>query len=220
MRIYLSLSRNNEVIPYNYQQFLTGAIHKWLGKQNDLHNGVSLYSFSWLQNVKARSRYGINLTNESYFFISAYSDDLIKRIIKGIMTDPVVCFGAAVSEIQLMENQQFNNGQLFHVASPVLIKRQIDKYQKHFTYNDPACSDYLTETLKKKLNTASVSTEGVSVSFDTSYHSAQTKIIHYKKVGNRVNICPVIIKGTPEQLQFAWNVGIGNSTGIGFGALK
>jgi CRISPR/Cas system endoribonuclease Cas6 (RAMP superfamily) len=30
----------------------------------------------------------------------------------------------------------------------------------------------------------------------------------------------VIIKGTPEQLAFAWNVGLGNSTGIGFGALN
>ena len=28
------------------------------------------------------------------------------------------------------------------------------------------------------------------------------------------------LKGSPEQIAFAWDVGVGNSTGIGFGALK
>jgi CRISPR/Cas system endoribonuclease Cas6 (RAMP superfamily) len=35
-----------------------------------------------------------------------------------------------------------------------------------------------------------------------------------------VNWCPIIIKGKPETKLFAWNVGLGNSTGIGFGAIK
>jgi CRISPR-associated endoribonuclease Cas6 len=79
---------------------------------------------------------------------------------------------------------------------------------------------FLTETLKKKLLLANVSDENISVSFDRDFPYPRTKIIKYKDISNKVNVCPVIIKGTQEQLAFAWNVGVGNSTGIGFGALK
>jgi CRISPR-associated endoribonuclease Cas6 len=45
-------------------------------------------------------------------------------------------------------------------------------------------------------------------------------MIIYKGIANKANWCPVIIKGRPETKLFAWNVGLGNSTGIGFGAIK
>jgi CRISPR-associated endoribonuclease Cas6 len=60
----------------------------------------------------------------------------------------------------------------------------------------------------------------LDIRFDTSYSGAKTKLISYGKIKNRVSVCPIIIKGTPETKAFAWNVGVGNSTGIGFGALK
>jgi len=56
MRLYLSLSPNEEIIPYNYQPLLTGAIHKWMGKDNFEHGKLSLYSFSWLQNVNTSKK--------------------------------------------------------------------------------------------------------------------------------------------------------------------
>jgi CRISPR-associated endoribonuclease Cas6 len=60
----------------------------------------------------------------------------------------------------------------------------------------------------------------IEISFDTSYINAGTKKITYKGVENKASWCPVIIKGKPETKLFAWNVGLGNSTGIGFGAIK
>ncbi|TKK66633.1 CRISPR-associated endoribonuclease Cas6 [Ilyomonas limi] len=219
MRLYLKLTRNKELIPFNYQPFLTGALHKWIGANNDEHEALSLYSFSWLQNVEAKPK-GINLTRDSYFFVSAYDESLIKQIVKGILDDPSVCFGASIYDIQIAENRAFGNEERFTVASPVFIKRRLNNKEKHFTYDSSESNKFLTETIKKKLSASSLPTEGISIRFDESYSNPQIKIIHYNNVGNRVNICPVIVKGTPEQIAFAWNVGIGNSTGIGFGALK
>ena len=64
----------------------------------------------------------------------------------------------------------------------------------------------------------------LKISFDQNYPGKRTKKLDYKH-GNqiiqiRANWCPVIIEGKPETKQFAWNVGLGNSTGIGFGAIK
>ena len=41
-----------------------------------------------------------------------------------------------------------------------------------------------------------------------------------KGIENRASICPLIIIAKPETIAFTWNVGIGNSTGIGFGAIS
>jgi len=218
MRIYLSLSRNNEPIVFNYQSFLTGAFHKWIGKKNIEHGKVSLYSFSWLQNIDTTEK-GINLKNGSYFFISAYEEALIKKIVKGIIDDPSVCFGSSVLAVDVVESPIFSNVQRFLVASPVFVRRFEGKQNYHIGFDDEKSSIYLTETMKRKLALAGLSTENLKVSFDKNYRNPCKKIITYKGIGNRVNLCPVIVEGTPEQIEFAWNVGVGNSTGIGFGAL-
>ena len=219
MRLHLRLSKNNELIPFNYQPFLTGTLHKWIGKKNIEHGSVSLYSFSWLQNVVTNDK-GINLKHNSYFFISAYDDALIKTIIKGIMVDPSVCFGSSVATIDIEETPVFSNLQHFSTASPVFVRWFDGVKDSHIGFSDEKASACLTETMQRKLTLAGLPTDNVKVSFDKNYHSPKTKVITYKGIGNRVNICPVIVEGTPEQVAFAWNVGVGHSTGIGFGALK
>ena len=67
---------------------------------------------------------------------------------------------------------------------------------------------------------ANIQDETLEVNFDKNYEKAKTCLINYKGIKTRASICPVIIKGKPETKAFAWNVGMGNSTGIGFGAIK
>ncbi|MCH5598024.1 CRISPR-associated endoribonuclease Cas6 [Niabella ginsengisoli] len=78
----------------------------------------------------------------------------------------------------------------------------------------------MTETLQSKLKHANLNTDGVAVEFDSNFPNPRTKLIKYGEINNKVNLCPIIIKGSKEQIAFAWNVGVGNSTGIGFGSLK
>ena len=55
--------------------------------------------------------------------------------------------------------------------------------------------------------------------FDENYSNPKIKGTFYKKHKKKGSICPVIIEVSPESIAFAWNVGIGNNTGMGFGAL-
>src|SRR5690606_25743308 len=98
MRIYLKLSAANQLLPFNYQPFLTGTFHKWLGAENAAHGKASLYSFSWLQNIGI-TKSGVQIREGSYFFIGAYDAALIKKLIQGIQEQPEVCFGAVVQEV-------------------------------------------------------------------------------------------------------------------------
>lgn len=219
MRAFLQLSNSKDLIPFNYQSFLTGAIHKWIGINNNVHGRSSLYSFSWLQNIDT-VRNGLKTKPSSYFFISAYDETVIKTIIKGILADPVLCFGINITDIQIQSNPVFTKKEKFFSASPVFIKRRYDNKEKHIIYKDNDANKFLTETIKKKAILAEVESDGLQVSFDREYETPKSKVIYYKNIGNKVSICPIIVEGTPEQIAFVWNVGVGNSTGIGFGALK
>lgn len=219
MRLTLQLrSIKNSYVPFNYQPQLTGKIHKWLG-ENDWHDSISLYSFSWLKRgEKAGKR--LSFERGADLEISAHDPQFLKYLVKGIQSDPLLGFGLIVTDVTIQEPPAFSNKELLHVSSPVLVKRTTEDKEVHYTYDDDVCTALLTGTMQRKLRMAGLPDENVKVSFQNDFPGAKTKLIYYNNIGNKVNICPVVIEGTPEQIAFAWNVGVGNSTGIGFGALK
>ena len=219
MRIYIKLSRNSTVIPFNYQHLLTGVIHKWLGKDNSEHGKKSLYSFSWFQNASTLKN-GVTLNSDSYFFISAYDPDLIKQITIGILNDPQTFCGSRVVDIQLKNAPDFSGEERFFLNSPILIKQKDGKKTKHITFHDEVFGKLLTENLKAKLESVNLPTDKLSVELDKSYAFPQTKLVDYKGIKNKTTFAPMIIKGSPEQIAFAWCCGLGHSTGVGFGSIK
>ena len=217
MRIHLKLTSNIILVPFDHLPVLVGTIHKWLGI-NELHDSPSLYSFSWLSDGKSGER-GLDFPKGTSFFISSFDKTIIKQLVHGIQLDPTINFGLCVREIILQETPNFGSKAYFKVASPVLAKRKLDQGEKHYLYTEIETDTLLTQTLQTKLREAGLSAEGVTVRFDRDYPLARIKKVNYKRIGNKASLCPVIVEGSPEQVAFAWNVGIGNSTGIGFGAL-
>ena len=217
MRLHFSLTPNTETVPFDYQHFLIGTFHKWMG-WNEIHDEISLYSISWLQGSKM-VKDGFDFPNGAKWFISFWDETIGKQLIMSAMKNSDVCCGMVVKEIQMQNTPQFGKKEKFNVASPVFI-RKYDENKKaiHLTTKDEDADFYLTETLKKKLNRANLSTN-VNVSFDKNYANPKTKLVTIKNIKNRANFCPIIIEGNPEAIKFGWNVGIGHSTGSCFGAL-
>ncbi|MFA3783378.1 CRISPR-associated endoribonuclease Cas6 [Melioribacteraceae bacterium 4301-Me] len=217
MRLHFNLTPNKEMVPFDYQHFLIGTFHKWMG-WNEIHDEISLYSLSWLHGGKM-VKDGFNFPKGAKWFISFWDEEIGKQLIMNAMKDPVVCCGMLVKEIQIQETPQFGAKEKFIAASPIFI-RKYDENRKaiHLTTKDDDVDYYLTETLKKKLKTANLNYD-VKVTFDKSYYSPKTKLVKINGIENKANFCPVIVEGHPEAVKFAWNVGVGHSTGCGFGAL-
>ncbi len=217
MRLHFNLTSNTETVPFDYQHFLIGTFHKWMG-WNKIHDEISLYSLSWLQGGKMVND-GFSFPNGAKWFISFWDEEVGKQLIMSAMKEPDVCCGMKVKEIQIQENPNFSGREKFITASPILIRKYDEnRNAKHLTTKDEEADYLLTETLKKKLKTANQNYD-VKVSFDKNYFNPKTKLVKINGIENRANFCPVIIEGDPEAVKFAWNVGIGHSTGCGFGAL-
>jgi CRISPR-associated endoribonuclease Cas6 len=218
MRIHLKINGSREIVPFNHQHLLTGVIHKWIGR-NEEHGKLSLYSFSRLERGEALKN-GLKFQDGTSMFFSAVNADIVKQMISGIQTDPTMFHGLKVSEIIIQEDPDFSQRDTFSAASPVFIKRRVSERIDHIKYDNAHAGEYLVETLKSKMKSVGMEDDSLDIQFNLTYPKAKTTLVTYNSIQNKANICPVIIKGLPETKAFAWNVGLGNSTGIGFGAIK
>ena len=165
---------------------------------------------------------GFEFRGGATFFISSPLQSLHQQAVAGIFKDADIRWGMKVAEVRMQPTPEFGSQQRFLVQSPVLIKRKRPEGQKHqeyYYYDNPESDGFMTEILQKKLARFDLPTQ-VEVAFDRNFPRPHTKKTIYKGIDIKGSICPVIVKGDPKAVSFAWDVGVGNSTGIGFGALR
>lgn len=218
MRIKIITTPNTVPVPFNYQQKLVGTLHKWIG-ENTLHDDISLYSFSWLHGGR-KVKDALDFENGSNMFVSFYDDQVLKKVVSHILSQPDMFCGMRVTDVVLVDNPNLDDCDYFYCATPIFIKRRLESGKiKQYNYNDEQANLYLKETLLSKMKEAGIEDDSLDIRFDLSYEKKKTKLVRYRGIGNKANLCPVIIKAKPETKLFAWNVGLGNCTGIGFGAI-
>ncbi len=222
MRIQLQLSPNDEAVPFNHLHKLTGAVHKWLG-DNSAHDGLSLYSFGWLRGGQPKKQ-ALDFPNGASWSISFHDDELARQLIKGIITDPSVAYGMAVQEVQEIAPPSFNKQHIFATDGSAVLARCMreDGSREYLLWDSLAANDVLTHLLRKKLGAAGFTGEHLNarVAFDRAYSRPRPRMAMIKGIKHRGSECPIIVEGTPEAIQFAWLVGVGDLTGSGFGALR
>lgn len=219
MRIHLKTTSSEGRVPFNYQPKLVGVLHKWLGP-NDIHGKLSMHSFSWLQGGVV-TKDGIDFTAGAGLFISFYEPERTKQVVRTILNDPLMFSGMRVTDVTIEEDGDLSGCDFFKIGSPVFIQRRLETGEnKHYTYENPEAGKLLEETLRHKMEVAGLPPDdSLEISFAVEYPERKVKTIYYNGIGNRTSWCPVRIKGKPETKVFARNVGIGSSTGVGFGSL-
>ena len=226
MRLNLTLSPNTDPVPFDHLHRLTGTLHKWLGPDNDLHDGASLYSIGWLKGGQKKGD-ALTFPEGARWRLSFWDDQAAKTALEGLLQDPSVFAGMRVAEAQQQETPAFSGGYRFDVDAPVVARRRReDGSREYLLYDDERADKALTRTLRAKMRAAGLemNPDAVKVRFDRGYDGAGTKLATFKKDGHAIehkgSDCPVIVEGPPEASRFAWNVGVGELTGSGFGALR
>lgn len=228
MRLNLTLSPNTDPVPFNHLHRLTGTLHKWLGPDNALHDGPSLYAVGWLKGGHAADEdEALAFPEGARWCLSFWNTDAAKQVLDGLLQDPSVFAGMRVTEARQQTTPSFSGGYRFETDAPVVARRRRDDGSREYLlYDDERADDALTGTLRAKMTAAGldVAPADVRVRFDRGYDDADTKLSTIRKDGHEIHhkgsMCPVIVEGPPDAAQFAWNVGVGELTGSGFGALK
>src|SRR5690606_27562320 len=185
-RLNLKLSPNTQPVPFDHLHLLTGALHKWLG-ENELHDGLSLYSFGWLNGAK-RVRKTLQFPGGAEWCISCLSEEDTDRLRSGIRRDPLVFAGMRVYEIREQITPGFGPAACFYVDGAVLTRRNRDDGGRdHLTFQDHEADRTLTRTLHRRLAQAGFDGDHLhtSVRFDRSFEKARTKLVTIKGVEYR-----------------------------------
>lgn len=221
MRIELSIKADDSLVSFSHQHLLVGTLQKWLG-ENDMHGKSISYSFSRLNGGKLVSELNsILFADWANMFVSAHDPELIRRMLAGIRQDPEMFKSLCIREVTVIEDPDMTDREIFFPASPILLKRwREDNGFDHIVYTDEAANALLTENLRKKLQAVGIDDPTATASFVPDQGKAKVMLIDYRGVKNKASWCPIRIIGNAETKLFAWNAGIGNSTGIGFGAIK
>jgi CRISPR-associated endoribonuclease Cas6 len=193
---------------------------------NAVHDHLSLYSLGWLQGGKARSD-ALHFPRGATWFISAPDADagqsLLETVANAALRSPLVCCGMEVLQLEAEKTPEFGPRYIFRANSPILVKGPENEHghAEHLRFDDSRADAALTQTLRHKLDAAGLGEHSASATmrFVRDYMGAKTRLITIKGIQNRANVCPVIVEGSPEAVQFAWNVGAGNGTGNCFGSL-
>ena len=117
MRITLKTTSNTSIIPFNYQQKMIGTIHKWIGN-NEIHDKISLYSFSWLHGGKLVKDKGFDFPEGAIFFISFYENKYLKILIDTILSDSEMFCGLEVKDITAVNDKVIKSAGVAGVIKP------------------------------------------------------------------------------------------------------
>jgi len=227
VRLNLKLTASNETVSYNHLHRLTGFLHHRVG-ENELHDDLSLYSFGWLEGGQgAEDGDGLAFPQGAAWRVSFHDASHAKRLIDGAMQAPEVFCGMRIFEIKEQEAPAFNGSHRFKTdGAPVIARRYREDGSREYLLSGEhpeAAGEVMTRVLRRKLTAAGYDQEhpeSVTVQFDEMYPHARDKVATVKGTDHKGSICPVVVEGTPEAVQFAWTVGAGELTGSGFGALR
>ncbi|KGN92591.1 CRISPR-associated endoribonuclease Cas6 [Porphyromonas canoris] len=220
MKIKLSISGNNSFVPFVHQPLLVGTIQKWLG-DNEWHGNKSPFSFSRLRGGRAvKGMNGMMFESTGSLIIGTPYKEVLDRFVDGISKDPTMFNGLVVQEILVMGDPDLSGCDIFYPVSPILLKqKQPEGGYSHIIFSDKEADKVLTESLQAKLRMGGLEDPSAYAEFIRDSGGAKGMLIDYRGVKNKTSWCPIRIVGKPETKLYIWNIGIGHSTGIGFGCI-
>lgn len=244
MRLYIKMrpAAGKLILPVYYQEILQGFIYHTLqNKQfaSFLHNkgyqygkrSYKLFSFSRLDGILKFNRESktISFENEVILQVSSILDRFIKDLGQSLLTLPSMHLNGQqviIEEVRCSKPPVLASQHIVRTLSPITIystyeKQDGRKITQFFSPYDIAFSHLIEENLKKKYE-AFYGTKA-----DGEFHIRPVKVGRKDKVVTRFKdfvinawLGQYEISGSPELLQFAYEVSIGGRNSQGFGMIE
>lgn len=220
--IKINFSMPSENIPVSNQKELNSYIHRCVGKNNKFHDAFSNFCISSLQGGKLNTKTNtLEFNDNPYILMTAYegNKEFVKLFLKGAENKENTLFGMHSINEEFLNYKPNEYYDLVYMASPVLLKARNNGEEIKMTFKDKGFIENLKANCLKKLEHVGIKDE----SFNIEIHNIEKAKVKKIMVGDIFNICTqcsFIVRGKKETRDMLYNLGIGNSTGSGFGMIK
>lgn len=218
MRIRVFFEKKDITIPFNNQHIMNGFVYSVLKNPEKYHNSFSNYSVSSIQGThitddkKAlyfHTQPYIDITSDNVDFISDFVNGLCESIASGNEN----FFGLRPENFTSINMPIAPEYDMVKTSSPIIIK---NKEGWKLTCEDNGWETALNEHAKLKLQH-----EGISdPTFKIEVLKASKKLINVGETFNPCTNALMIVRGKKSSREKIYNMGLGNSTGSGFGSIE
>lgn len=219
MRIKVEFTKPIEPISVNNQNLVNSFVHRVLGKNNKYHDAKSNYCVSQLCGGKLTEDKTLLFENNPYNIISSDDMEFMNKIIIGLMNNKNFCNGSQFLNMSFINENFYNGWNHFFTLSPVLLKETIDGKTRYITINDEDFIDKLKNQLINKLKTIDSNLDLNDFEIEIAKEGRKVRKILIKNVMNYASSFKISIKTNKIVAEKLYNLGLGQSTGSGFGCI-
>lgn len=222
MRVKISFSATDKKIPIQNQHLINSYVHKCLGVNNKYHDAKNDYCISQLYGGTLNKEDStLSFNNGGYIVASSLDGEFINTLLMGVLNNQEFIYDMAFNGIEHINEVFYNGWNHFSTLSPFLIRTRIsDEKYGFLTLDDIDFESKVKEYLITKLK--AINPNLILSNFDIKIPDIKTKKIKkilIKNVINKANQCQIDIYTNKEVAELLYNIGIGMSTGSGFGTI-
>lgn len=222
MRIKISFSNSSVPVPIQNQSMVNSYFHKCLGENNKYHDAKSNYSLSGLMGGTLDSSTNtLTFKNKPYIIVSSLDMEMMNIFILGVLKNQDLGYGMKFAGIDHLNEIFINGWNHFATLSPFLLKTYSDK--KTYVFDTFKNENFIERVKTHIINKVSKINPKLDLSdFDVNIQDNEkhkVKKIFVKNVVNYANQCQISINCKKEVAELLYNIGIGQSTGSGFGTI-
>lgn len=218
-------------IPYDNNHTIASIIYTALEDQHfatELHDSrkFKYFTFSQVHIPRLEIQQDGLICKDGRFQvqISSADEEFIRNLWHGLFTNPSIDFQGAMVEVEkaeIVKTPKFKESMRFKTLSPVYLRTGRDGKIWDLAPEEEEFQGRLSENLFKKYWSYMKRADHLYLKFKP-LESKQKRIVIKKgdiEIYHRAHQMKFELQGPPELLKFAWQVGLGEKTSMGFGMI-
>jgi len=212
---------------------------------DDYHEKLNIHVISQLYGTKKVFDGNLMVNPNAQFLswhIASPDNDMLLKVCSELWKKKsLILNDIKLLKFDILSPLDSENKHRFMVQSPVILKRTVDgekhyyvvddgneekdltisgkKVRYHIHRNNKMCSEIMKDNILHKARILDVELdENLKIFFDDEYKNKKVRPVVVKKnIKAIASTCPVIVEANNQTINFISEVGLGHSTGMGFG---
>lgn len=218
LKIYFKPMDNNNqqiIIPFKNQKEMNSFIYRTLGDNNKFHDTFSDYAISSIQGGVKYDDKNIIFHEQPYIIVTSQNEEFLITLLNNIKLKKFTFFNLIYDRCEFKTFNLNTKYDKIITISPIIIKYNNQK----ISIDNP---HFLTELKKNciaKLKHCGIEDKTFDIKI-RNVEKAKTKLIQVGNVFNISTMISLFVFGKKQTRETLYHLGLGGSTGSGFGCIK
>lgn len=203
------------IIPFNNQKEMNSFIYRTLGDNNKFHDKFSDYAISSIQGGVKYDDKNIIFNEQPYIRVTSKNEEFLITLLNNIKLKKYSFFNLIYDRCEFKTFNLNSKYDKIITVSPIIIKHN----KRKISVDNPNFLSELKKNCIAKLKHCGIEDNTFDIKI-RNIEKAKKKLIQVGDVFNISTMISLIVFGKKETRDTLYHLGLGGSTGSGFGSIK